>query len=193
MGIEKIRNVTIGDDVPINTVGSYNGKAYINGELLQADDLYFVNSRSLRYIMQLDDVVIGRITHKTMDCYKVELGQGITGFLPVLNFPNATKRNKPELNVDEYVMCKITKLNDYPLLLCEEGMGKIDGYVFELNCYSVRKLLSGDILKVLGETYNYKIGVGLNGRIWIYNENVEIVKEIYEQIRMETKIDTEWI
>lgn len=191
MGPEKIRNVFVNDDVPYNTIGSVNGKAYIVGELMQLEDMYYINSRSLRYIMQVDDIIIGKITHRTVDCYKVELGQGIVGFLPVLNFPNATKRNKPELNPDEFVMCRIVKLNDYPLLICEEGMGKIDGYVIELDCYTARKLLTSDILKKIGEKYHYKIGIGLNGRIWIYNEDVEIVKNVFEQICLETKYNVE--
>lgn len=189
MGSEKIRNVQINDDVPLNTYGSHEGKAFIGGELIQVGDMYYINSKSLRYIIKLDDIVIGRIIYKTVDCYKVELGQGIIGFLPVLNFPNATKRNKPELLVDEYVMCRVMKVNDYPLLICEEGMGKVHGYVFELNCYTVRKLLCSDILKNIGEMYKYKIGVGLNGRLWIFNEDVEVVKNVYNQICLETKFN----
>ena len=68
---------------------------------------------------RLGDVVIGRLFYRSADYYKLCL-RNFTGVLPSLAFKNATKRFKPELDVNDYVLAKIVKIGSECLLSCVE-------------------------------------------------------------------------
>lgn len=183
MEISKIKRINPGDEVPPSTLHSHNGKALVHGDLISVNSSYFICSKSKRYLPNKDDIVIGRIIHRSADFYRIDLGYGITGFLPELSFYLATKRNKPELKVNEYVMARVVRVKDVPMLECENGMGRVDGYIFDLGCYNVKRILVQNLLENIGKEYNFKMGMGVNGIVWIWNENALIVREIVDKIK----------
>ncbi|KAM0678607.1 hypothetical protein BDAP_000715 [Binucleata daphniae] len=182
MSFKKSCNVYPGNDLPKNTFPSVLDKSVVFGTLY-TNSHNFVVSKSTKHYIQEDDVVIGKVTNKTMDYYKIDIGFGIIGYLPVLNFPNATKRNKPELEIEQYVMAKVTKLNECSVMLICEKNWKIDGYVFDIGCYNCKVLMVRDYLSKIGKEHTYEIGIGLNGKIWINACDVLIVNEVYAAIK----------
>lgn len=183
MNIKNIKTIFPGDTVPNNTLNSFSNTALLFGDLIQLNDSYYICSKSKRYLPNKDDIVIGKIIYRTIDFYRIDLGYGITGFLPSDSFHLATKRNRPDLTVGEYVMAKILRVKDYPLLQCEEGMGKIEGYVFDLGCYNVKRIIVQGILEQVGQEYNFKMGLGVNGIVYVGNEDLLVVRSIVNKIR----------
>lgn len=182
MNFKRIGNVYPGSDLPPNTFPSVSNKSLVFGTLY-TNSHNFIVSKSTKHYVQKDDVIIGKIINRSMEYYKVDIGHGIIGYLPVLNFPHATKRNKPELKEDQFIMSKVLKVSECSvLLICEENW-KIDGYVFDIGCYNCKLLMVKDYLKEIGKNNKFEIGIGLNGKIWIGAEEVLFVKEVYESIK----------
>ncbi|KAM0674290.1 exosome non-catalytic core subunit rrp40 [Gurleya vavrai] len=186
MNLKKEKIAFPGDSLITKTIPSFNEKSFIYGTLysLQNAKTNFIISKSSRYVLQKDDMVIGKIILKMMDYYKVDIGNGNIAFLPVLNFPLANKRNKPDLNIGEYVMARVIRKGESSSILqCEENWN-VKGFVFEIGCFNCKKLMIKNILNEVGKEFNFQIGIGMNGRIWIYNEDVKIVKDVINKIRM---------
>ena len=167
--IEFIRHVYPGDIITEEgpkCFGIFNNKSTIAGQLCRIEDLYFVRSKTKKYTPTKHDIVIGRIIHTSPDYYKVDLC-GCTGYLPCLSFMNATKRSRPELQKDDYVLCQVIRVDSDPLLCCkQDGMGKIDE-AFPIESWKIRLLYFGDKLKEIGKNRKFRIGMGMNGYVWI--------------------------
>lgn len=183
MQLKNIKVVSPGDPVPINTLNSQNQLSLLYGDLIQINNHHFVCSKSKRYFPQKDDIVIGKIVHKNADFYRIDLGCGITGFLPGLSFYLATKRNKPDLKIGEYVMARVVRIKDVPLLECKNGMGKVDGYVFDIGGYNVKKMMCENLVDKIGEKFNFKMGMGVNGIVWIYHDDMLVVRDIMDELK----------
>ena len=62
--------------------------------------LVFVECRHcVQYIPMVEDMVLGIVTEKTPDCYKVDIHSYSPAILPNLAFEGASKRNRPHLEV----------------------------------------------------------------------------------------------
>lgn len=184
MKIEFVRNVYPGDVIHEKgnkCIGIYDNKASVMGQLCKIEDLYFIRSKTKRYSPTKHDIVIGRITFTCQDYYKVDLG-GITGCLPTLSFLNATKRNRPELQKNDFVLCQVVRVETDPLLTCKiEGMGKIDE-AFPVDSWKIRHLYFSDILPNYGKTHSFNIALGMNGFVWI-ESSPEVKREVLKIIR----------
>ncbi|KAI4292974.1 exosome complex component RRP40 [Pancytospora philotis] len=170
MHVQFVRNVYPGDAIAEagqKCIGIVDGRAAVAGQLCRIENLYFVRSKTSRYSPTKFDVVIGKIFHTSADMYKVDLG-GSAGHLPVLAFHNATKRNRPELQRGDVVLCSVERVvNGEPLLCCrKEGYGKIED-AFPLPSWKVRLLYFSDWLPRLGAKYSFKIALGMNGFVWV--------------------------
>lgn len=167
-------------------IGIDNNKAIILGQLSMIEDnrhrLFFIKSKTQRYVPRMHDIVIGKIFYVHPDYYKVDLGRYV-GILPALSFPNATKRNKPELIKNDLVLCRVLEINNEldreALLTCTSiGMGKIEE-AFEIEPWKVR-LLYFD-LKLKKIQLNFRIALAMNGLVYI-EANEEDKKEILNKI-----------
>ncbi|EJW01211.1 hypothetical protein EDEG_04060 [Edhazardia aedis USNM 41457] len=193
MKISTVQKIKPGDTIEqkgSHQYGIIDNKSVWFGDLSKIDlqdnkkkNIYFINSKVNLFMPQKDDIVIGKITFKTADFYKIELGQSYTGFLPVLAFPNVTRRNKPELQVDDYVISRIMHPSQESVLYCDEGLGKIDGFVYNFPVWKIRKLLVTQFLHDLGKSYKFQIGFGVNGRVFIKSEDVLVAKKIINKIK----------
>ena len=78
----------------------------------------------------VNDPVLGVITHKMMEFYRVDIGSAHTAVLPALAFENATKRNKPNLNVGSLVYARVVAASKdiETELACTSIQGKADGF-----------------------------------------------------------------
>jgi exosome complex component RRP40 len=192
MKIRKIRTVRPGDAIKENgrkSLGIYKGMAVVAGNLMEIEkNKYFIDSKTKRYEPSIDDIIIGQVIYKHTDFYKIDMFHGCHGHLPALSFPNTTKRNKPELMMDVYVLCKIVRKGTECLLSCVgDGLGALNNNVFDLECWKVRRLLLCDYLKDIGKTKRFKIALGMNGKIWIDSECPLTLRDVYLSI-----IDNEW-
>lgn len=184
MKIEKIRKVYPGDSISENGYKCYgieNNKATIIGTLCKIEDLYFIMSKTKIYIPKKYDIVIGRIMYSCPDYYKVDL-KSCVGVLPSLAFLNATKRNRPELEKENIVLCQVERVSSGDVLLSckKEGLGLIDE-CFPVESWKIRLFYFNNFLQKLSKNKTFKIALGINGFVWI-DGDVETKKEILNEI-----------
>ena len=72
--------------------------------------VYWVNSHSKRYVASKGENVIGVVTAKTGDLFRVDIGTSQPASLSYLAFEGATKRNRPNVNVGDIVYAKVCQL-----------------------------------------------------------------------------------
>lgn len=163
-----------GDSIPekgFKDYGIFKDRAVIVGTLCRIEDLYFVKSKTKLYAPRKYDVVIGRVVYTSQDYYRIDLG-GCTGILPALSFTNATKRNRPELEKEDHVVCQVLRVEAMDSLLCcrREGLGKIDE-AFPVESWKIRLLYFNDFIKNLSKDRTFKIIMAMNGYVWLEGDS----------------------
>lgn len=191
--LTKIRSVFPGDGVPeagSKSLGIHESKATVVGSLSKVSRHLFVASKTNRYHPCIDDIVIGKAMFVSQDMYKLDLG-GMVAALPSLSFTNATKRNKPEINKGDHLLCRIVKTGVEPLLTCVgEGFGKLIGTVLPLDPWKIRFLYLNDTLQKIGRKYRFRIALGLNGFVWIEAEKDTDTRDIYHLLNEDTQFQS---
>ena len=101
---------------------------------------FFVQTACRRYIPATGDVVVGIVSDRNADFYRVQLHATSAAILPVLAFDGATKRNKPSLLVGAVVFARVAKCSRHmePELSCQGS--------FSLYAVIFRLLLRANIL-----------------------------------------------
>lgn len=142
-------------------------------------NVYWVDSHQKRYIPTKGDSIIGIVTIKSGDNYRVDIGSSEPASLSYLAFEGATKRNRPDVKIGDLVYARIVVANKdiEPELVCIDSVGRSSGlgiirdggFLLHCSLNLVRKILSKDcpLLKLLGNTLPYETAIGMNGRIWI--------------------------
>ncbi|KAI8379300.1 uncharacterized protein BYT42DRAFT_568364 [Radiomyces spectabilis] len=140
---------------------------------------WWIESNQKRYVAATGESVLGIVTARLAEYYRVDIGTAHTAVLPVLAFEGATKRNKPNLLPRTLVYCRVTMANRdmeaeldcvNPTTGKADGFGPLkDGYMFKCSLGLCRRLLnpSTPILAILGNHFPFEIAVGMNGRVWI--------------------------
>lgn len=141
-----------------------------------------LESNSRRYIPQVNDMVIGTIVGVYAEYYKVLLQNFLPNVtLSVMAFPNATKKNRPNLKQGQCVYARVssyipeleTELECFdPTTGKEGGFGLLDesGYVFDVELNFARELLFNSgflVLEKLSTKCMFEIAIGINGKIWL--------------------------
>ncbi|KAG7662435.1 RRP40 [[Candida] subhashii] len=146
------------------------------------NQLVYIESNSKRYIPHTNDFVIGIVTGVLGESYKVQLQDFSSAvLLPFMAFPNATKKNRPNLKNGQAVYARVTQ--DIPEIEAElecidpttgkeGGFGLLDesGYIFDVNLNFARELLFNPntiFLEMLATKCKFEIAIGINGKIWI--------------------------
>mmetsp|Transcript_7693 Transcript_7693/g.28338 ORF Transcript_7693/g.28338 Transcript_7693/m.28338 type:complete len:239 (-) Transcript_7693:1770-2486(-) len=139
----------------------------------------WVQSRVKRYVPQSEDLVVGVVVDKGAEHYIIDVGAASKGLLPVLAFENASRRNRPHLNIGDAVYMRVTSANRDidPTFSCvnalskANGMGPLKGgYIFSGSSSLCRSLLASPpcaVLQALGKSLTYEIAIGMNGQIWV--------------------------
>ncbi|XP_069486459.1 exosome complex component RRP40 [Ambystoma mexicanum] len=147
--------------------------------------VYWVHSQQKRYVPVKGDLVIGIVTTKSGDVFKVDIGGSEQAYLSYLAFEGATKRNRPNVQVGDLIYGQFIVANKdmEPELVCIDscgrpnGMGVIgqDGLLFKVSLGLIRKLLTPhcDIIQDLSKVYPLEIVIGMNGRIWVKAKTVQ--------------------
>ncbi|XP_013416480.1 exosome complex component RRP40 [Lingula anatina] len=147
-------------------------------------NIYWVDSRQKRYIPTKGENVIGIVTMKAGDVFRVDIGGSEQASLSYLSFEGATKRNRPDVKIGDLVFGRLLVSNKdmEPELVCissngrSNGMGVIrdGGFMFTVPLNLIRKLLSSDcnLLKTLGHHLPFEVAIGMNGRVWVKGRSV---------------------
>ncbi|KAF7247422.1 Exosome complex component RRP40 [Varanus komodoensis] len=146
---------------------------------------YWVDSQQKRYVPVRGDHVIGIVTAKAGDIFKLDVGGSEQASLSYLAFEGATKRNRPNVQVGDLVYGQFIVANKdmEPEMACIDssgranGMGVIgqDGFLFKVSLGLIRKLLAADcqIIQDLGQLYPFELVLGMNGRIWVKAKTIQ--------------------
>ncbi|EGW34713.1 exosome complex exonuclease RRP40 [Spathaspora passalidarum NRRL Y-27907] len=154
----------------------------ITVETKNSNQLVYIESNNKRYIPHTNDFVIGVVTGVVGESYKVQLqdfsSPVLLGFMA---FPNATKKNRPNLKIGSAVYARV--LQDIPEIEAElecidpttgkeGGFGLLDesGYIFDVELNFARELLFNPktvFLQLLSTKCQFEIAIGINGKIWI--------------------------
>ncbi|VVC44915.1 Nucleic acid-binding, OB-fold,K Homology domain, type 1 [Cinara cedri] len=154
-----------------------------SGVLRCKDDKYFwVEYYKKKYIPTKDDVVVGIVSSKTSEVYKVDIGAAELATLPNLAFTNVTKKNRPDLKVGNVLAAKVKIATPYmeSSISCVEYansliLGQLEnGFVITVSVNYALKLKksSSSLLFSLGQFVPYEIVVGANGKIWINSGSI---------------------
>ncbi|XP_066478456.1 exosome complex component RRP40 [Tiliqua scincoides] len=146
---------------------------------------FWVDSQQKRYVPVKGDHVIGIVTAKAGDIFKVDVGGSEQASLSYLAFEGATKRNRPNVQVGDLVYGQFIVANKdmEPEMVCIDssgranGMGVIgqDGFLFKVSLGLIRKLLAPGcaIIQDLGQLYPFELVLGMNGRIWVKAKTIQ--------------------
>ncbi|RLN13930.1 hypothetical protein BBJ28_00013936 [Nothophytophthora sp. Chile5] len=147
-----------------------------------------------QYVAAMDDGVIGIVTDRNAEFYRVNVGAASSATLRSLAFDGATKRNRPSLRLGSLVYARVSKTNQdvEPEITCEVATnlartappsvtkkdwmtglaiyGELnDGYVFKTSIGLAKSLLREDcqVLASLGQKLPFEVTVGVNGVVWV--------------------------
>ncbi|XP_063770323.1 exosome complex component RRP40-like isoform X2 [Pseudophryne corroboree] len=148
-----------------------------------------------QYVPVKGDHVIGIVTTKSGDIFKLDVGGSDQASLSFLAFEGATKKNRPNVKVGDLVYGQFIVANKdmEPELACIDSSGKAngkgvigqDGLMFKVSLGLVRKLLTpqSEIIQELMNVFPMEMVIGMNGRIWVKAKTIQqtiIVANILE-------------
>ncbi|XP_071765365.1 exosome complex component RRP40 [Centroberyx gerrardi] len=148
-------------------------------------NMFWIDSQQRRYVPAKGESVIGIVTAKSGDIFKVDVGGSEQASLSYLAFEGATKRNRPNVQVGDLVFCQFIIANKdmEPELVCMDSSGRANGLgvfgagglLFRVSLGLVRRLLApqSDIIKDLEKLFPSELVVGLNGRVWVKAGSVQ--------------------
>ncbi|NXD22687.1 EXOS3 protein, partial [Spelaeornis formosus] len=146
---------------------------------------YWVDSQQKRYVPVKGDHIIGIVTAKAGDVFRLDVGGSEPASLSYLAFEGATKRNRPNVQVGDLIYGRFLVANKdmEPEMVCIDGSGKSsgmgiigqDGFLFKVSLGLIRKLLAPkcEIIQELSQLYPFEMVLGMNGRIWVKAKTVQ--------------------
>ncbi|XP_028315571.1 exosome complex component RRP40 [Gouania willdenowi] len=141
-------------------------------------NVFWIQSQQKRYVPAKGECVVGVVTAKSADVFKVDVGGSEQASLSYLAFEGATKRNRPNVQVGDLVYAQFVVANKdmEPELVCVDSSGRANGMgvfgggglMFTVCLGLVRRLLSpSSTLRVqLEALFPGELVVGMNGRVW---------------------------
>lgn len=144
----------------------------------RAPNTFWVDSYQKRYIPSRGENIIGLVTHKLGDIFRVDIGSSCPATLSYLSFENATKKNRPKVEIGDVVYAKmlVASKDMEPELVCVDSHGKKnrlgvleDGFVFKCSLNLIRKVLSPQCMLIdsIKNEWPFELAAGMNGKIWI--------------------------
>ncbi|KAH7103017.1 exosome complex exonuclease RRP40 [Auriculariales sp. MPI-PUGE-AT-0066] len=141
---------------------------------------WWIESNAQRYVPAAQEGVIGVVSQKAGEGYRVDIGSAHAASLDGLAFEGASKRNKPTLKIGSLVYARISLAHKdmEPELQCfdaqtrkAEGYGELKGgFMTKCSLGTARTLLLDEthyLLPLLGSVFPLEVVVGVNGRIWV--------------------------
>lgn len=198
-GLESVRVVLPGDEVMSYDPDTSERSIYLGPGLRWEDGmvraakagllkktprhLYFVDTYQKRYIPQRREYVIGIVTKKKGDIYKVDIGGSEQATISFLSFENASKKTRRDLALGDLIYGQLIVANKHmePELVCIDaydramGMGVLPagGVMFSVSLQVAREIINPDcpFLLTLSKKVKFTVVVGMNGRVWVKTGN----------------------
>nr|XP_046262754.1 exosome complex component RRP40 [Scatophagus argus] len=148
-------------------------------------NVFWIDSQQKRYVPAKGETIIGIVTVKSGDVFKVDFGGSEQASLSYLAFEGATKRNRPNVQVGDLVFAQFIIANKdmEPELVCMDSSGRANGMgvfgggglLFTVSLGLVRRLLSprSEVLSDLQDLFPCELVVGMNGRLWVKSSSVQ--------------------
>ncbi|KAM9375498.1 exosome complex component RRP40 [Pholidichthys leucotaenia] len=148
-------------------------------------NVFWMDSQQRRYVPVKGETVIGIVTAKVMDIFKIDFGGSEQASLSYLAFEGATKRNRPNVQVGDLVFAQFLIANKdmEPELVCIDSSGRANGMgvfgagglLFRVSLGLVRRLLSpqSEIRFDLEKMFPCELVVGMNGRVWVKSSTIQ--------------------
>lgn len=157
----------------------------------------FVDNEQIRYIPGVSDPVVGVVSGRIGDGFKVDVGCAQPAYLPSTSFEGAVSRKtRPQLPERSLVYAWIVncEASEIEISCVNPRTGKAEKYgpleggaVLNLPLKQTRRLLDpkADLPKVeiLGKTFPFDLAVGLNGRVWLNASSPELILELLNLTR----------
>ncbi|XP_049898789.1 exosome complex component RRP40 [Epinephelus moara] len=148
-------------------------------------NMFWIDSQQRRYVPAKGETVIGIVTAKSGDVFKVDFGGSEQASLSYLAFEGATKRNRPNVQVGDLLFAQFIIANKdmEPELVCIDSSGRANGMgvfgagglLFTVSLGLVRRLLAphSEILSDLQQLFPCELVVGMNGRLWVKSSSIQ--------------------
>ncbi|XP_023151489.3 exosome complex component RRP40 [Amphiprion ocellaris] len=148
-------------------------------------NVFWIDSQQRRYVPAKGETVIGIVTAKSGDVFKVDVGGSEQASLSYLAFEGATKRNRPNVQVGDLVFAQFIIANKdmEPELACIDSSGRANGMgvfgagglLFRVSLGLVRRLLSphNEVRSDLETLFPCELVVGMNGRLWVRSSSIQ--------------------
>ncbi|KAG0675713.1 exosome non-catalytic core subunit rrp40 [Pichia californica] len=184
-----ISNIALGPNVTLendSTLQPTTAGLFVSSSTKGASkNLYYVDTASGRYVPQVGDLVVGTIIGQFGEYYRVSINEfSKEVLLNIFAFPNASKKNRPRLQVRELIYARVSsteKSVDVELSCVDPTTGKdggfgalSGGYTFNVSCAYARFLLftpNAPVLKKMVEKLQFEIAIGVNGKVWIKSDS----------------------
>ncbi|XP_069387299.1 exosome complex component RRP40 [Paralichthys olivaceus] len=147
-------------------------------------NVFWMDCQQRRYVPAKGETVIGIVTVKSGDVFKVDFGGSEQASLSYLAFEGATKRNRPNVQVGDLVFAQFIVANKdmEPELACIGSSGRANGMgvfgggglLFRVSLGLIRRLLSphSEVRSDLEQLFPCELVVGMNGRLWVRSSSV---------------------
>lgn len=156
------------------------------------------------YTPMVGDTVIGVITQKTYEFYRLNINSSKEAILNSLDFEGASKKSKPNLNVGDVVFAVVEKYNKFSnaSLTCktkdnskgwasgESKFGELkEGFLFKIKRFDAWKIMEKqDLISRMNDCANFKLKVGLNGNLWIKADYIYDTQNIFKTLMQGIKL-----
>jgi exosome complex component RRP40 len=146
---------------------------------------WWIECNSRRYVPVVQESVIGIVSGRSGEGWRVDIGSAHFAQLDGLAFEGASKRNKPNLKVGTLLYARVSLAHKdmEPELECfdaqtrkAEGHGELKGgFMMRCSLMMCRLLLDPKhfLLPLLGARFPVEVKVGTNGRVWINTKDVK--------------------
>jgi exosome complex component RRP40 len=146
---------------------------------------FWVEGNSRRYVPAVQEPVVGIVSARQGEGWRVDIGSAHQASLDGLAFEGASRRNRPNLKVNSLVYARVSLAHKdmEPELECfdaqtrkAEGFGELkEGFLVRCSLKMSRNLLDPNyfLLPLLGSRFPLDAAVGMNGRVWISAKEVK--------------------
>ncbi|XP_077466434.1 exosome complex component RRP40 [Stigmatopora argus] len=148
-------------------------------------NMFWIDAHQKRYVAAKGETVIGIVTSRSGDVFKVDMGGSELASLSYLAFEGATKRNRPNVQVGDLLFAQLLVANKdmEAELVCVDSAGRANGMgvfgtgglLFRVSLGLVRRLLApqSDLRAELEQLFPCEMVVGMNGRLWVKSSSVQ--------------------
>nr|XP_057920408.1 exosome complex component RRP40-like [Doryrhamphus excisus] len=148
-------------------------------------NMFWMDSQQKRYVPAKAETVIGIVTAKSGDVFKIDVGGSEQASLSYLAFEGATKRNRPNVQVGDLVFGQFIVANKdmEAELVCVDSSGRANGMgvfgggglLFRVSLGLVRRLLAprSELREELEQLFPCEMVVGMNGRLWVKSSSIQ--------------------